>query len=306
MGREEGRVTSNIDDVKRLRKETLAGVMDCKTALQKANGDFDEARKYLKIRGLAIADKKSSRVALDGLVAAFVSEEKDSSSYGVIIELNSETDFVARSDKFQTLLNKIANVALTTRPVDVNRLKNCILGESSVEQEIVKHVGIIGEKLQLSKFASLHITEGVIASYVHGGASSNAGMIAAIVSLESAADKDKLNDLGRKIAMHIVASNPLAVSVESLPSDLIEKERELIQKKVSGIGKSDEVLAKIINGKLNKYYSAVVLLKQKFVMMNDITIEELLNQSGKEFGFDVKIVDYKLFVLADGKNHLND
>ncbi|MBQ4875445.1 MAG: translation elongation factor Ts [Rickettsiaceae bacterium H1] len=289
----------NISDIKKLRDETLAGMMHCKQALEKSQGDFNQAKEYLKLKGLSIANKKSLRETLDGLLTAVIEEDSDG-AYGFVMELNSETDFVARSDKFQKLFKNIVEVALKSRVRSIEDLKSKKIFNGTVEEEITNHIAILGENLRLSNFAVSGIKQGVISSYVHGEISPGLGKIAALVTLESSStNKDKLKDLGKKVAMHIVASKPIAISIEQLPSEIIDKEKALIEEQVSTINKPKEVIEKIVNGKMNKYYSEVVLLKQQFVMDNTMTISDLLENYSKGLEAEIKLTDYKLIVLGN-------
>ena len=295
-----GKVVINVNDIKKLRNETLAAMIHCKNALEESDGDFDKAKEYLKIKGLSIANKKSNRDAFDGLVAAATLEEDEGQSCGVLVELNSETDFVARNNKFQALLRNISNVALKNNIKSIDELKVTKIFNNTVEEEIVNHITILGEKIALSNFASLSVKEGVVSSYVHNEVAPKLGKVAVLVSIQSSGDKMILSELGKKIAMHIVANRPLAVSIEQLPSELIIKEKKLIEEQIAAnMEKPQNVIEKIVSGKMNKYYSEVVLLNQPFVMDNEITVSQLLDKYAKDLRAEVKLIDYKLLVLAN-------
>lgn len=289
----------DIKDVKRLREETLAGLMSCKEALKDSDGDFEAAKEYLKVKGLSIANKKSTKSTSDGLLIAAVSED---CSYGLMVELNSETDFVALNEHFQSLLQSIAKVGLENRVDSIKSLQEIAMGSnaSSVQEEINRCISIVGENIQLNKLCNLSVEEGVVSSYVHGGQSTDMGKIAALISLESpTGDKDKLRELGKKIAMHVVASKPLALSLDQLPKEVIEREREVVAQQMKMINKPQDVINKIIDGKINKYYSEVVLLQQPFIMSDKITISQLLSQYETIVGDKINLVNYKLLVLGN-------
>ncbi len=289
-------MTVSIADIKKLRDATLAGMMDCKNALVETKGDFTKAKEYLKAKGLLIASKKSDRETDNGLVTACVS---DDSSYGAILTVKCETDFVARNDKFQGLIQKISNVAVSTKCNDLSALRKSMIGDATVDSEIASSVAILGENIQLTNFESFSVETGVIASYVHGVMSANSGSMVSMVCIESTGDRAKLVELGKKIAMHITASKPLAISVDQLPSDTIAAKQAAVEEHESSSGKPAEIVKRIVAGKINKYYSEVVLLKQPFVMDSAVTIEDLLDMSSKDLGAEIKIVDYKLSVLGN-------
>ncbi len=287
----------SIDDIKALRAKTLAGISHCKKALEETNGNFEEAEAYLKKKGLLIASNKSDRETSEGLIGVSIRD-----GYGVILELNSETDFVAKNEKFQSLLNNIIEVAHANHPTTLDAFKALPMGQSSVAEEIAQHIAIIGENIQLSRMATMTVEKGVIASYVHAACVPGMGKVAAMVSLEAdISDNSKLQELGKNIAMHIVASKPLAISVEKLDPQLVAKEKALIEEQLQSSNKPENVQQKIAEGKINKYYSEVVLLQQACVMDDKITISELIEKYSKELQTKIEISDYKLFALGDSK-----
>ncbi len=290
------KVAISIADVKKLRDETLAGMMHCKKALERSNGDLDAAKEYLKIQGLLIAEKKSSRDVSDGLIGSCVASDF---SYGFVMELNSETDFVAKNDKFQELFNKILHVALEDKICSIDDLKKKNISGHSIESEIANNIAILGENILLGKFFGISSENGVIASYVHGMFAPNVGKMAALVHLESSGNKSKLKEIGEKIAMHVVANKPLSVSISDLPGEVVSKEKGLIAEQVSRTGKTQEIVERIIEGKMRKYYSEVVLLHQPFVMDTNVTINQFLEQCAEDLSAEIKLVDYKLLILGD-------
>ena len=285
----------SIDDIKRLRQKTLAGLSHCKQALEETNGDFKKAEDYLKVKGLSIANKKAGRETSEGLVGVSTDD-----SYGVMVELNSETDFVAKNENFQTLLRNIINTAHSKRIANLDELKKADIGSSNVAEELTQHIAIIGENIQLSRMAAIDVTHGIISSYVHAACSPGLGRIAAMIALETTSDnKEKLQSLGQNIAMHIVANKPLAISIDQLDPEVVEQEKAIIKEQLSSSKKPANVQEKIAVGKMNKYYSEVVLLNQPFVADDKITIADLLKQHSQELHCDIKIADYKLFILGD-------
>ncbi|MEO0347891.1 MAG: translation elongation factor Ts [Pseudomonadota bacterium] len=282
--------------VKDLRTKTGAAMMTCKKALQESNGDFEAALDWLKKKGAAIAAKKSGRTAAEGLVAAVVD-----SKAGVVIELNAETDFVARNNNFQSLVSNIAAAYLGNSNLDFEALKQLTLESGrSVADEITHAIATIGENMNLRRTAAVKVNKGVVCSYIHNKVSNHAGKIAVLIGLESEAPTDKLQQLGHKIAMHIAASKPDSLSVDDLDANQVARERSIFSEQAKESGKPENIIEKMVEGRMRKYYEEVVLLKQKFVMDPDQSIEKLVENSSKQLGADIKIADFKLFILGDG------
>ena len=281
--------------VKELREKTGAGMMDCKKALGQTDGDLQKAIDFLREKGLAQAAKKADRVAAEGLVAVASGGNK-----AVAIELNSETDFVARNDQFQELAAGIAKAALTTDG-EVESVRNADFGGKTVAESVTDAVAKIGENINLRRSAALEVQEGVVASYVHNKVVEGAGKIGVLVALKSsAADKDALNAIGKQIAMHVAAAKPEAVRRADVNSDSIDKERAIYAAQLKEEGKPEQIIPKIVEGKIEKFYSQVVLPEQVFVIDGKATVTEFLAEKGKELGADIEIQDFVSFVLGEG------
>lgn len=282
--------------VKELRQSTGAGMMDCKNALQENDGNIDAAIDWLRKKGLSKAAKKSSRVAAEGLVAVATA-----GSEAAIIEMNSETDFVARNDKFQDLVRDVAGIALKS---DGN-LASILAAQSDVsgkpvEATITDAVATIGENMNLRRTSKLNVSEGVVASYVHNSVAPNLGKIGVLVGMQSSGDAEKLAALGKQIAMHIAASNPLALGPDELDPTVVERERNVLIDQAKASGKPDAVVEKMVEGRIRKFYEEVTLLKQTFVIDPDVTVEGALERLSKEIATDVKISQFIFFKLGDG------
>tara|TARA_Y100000588_G_scaffold380324_1_gene464008 strand:+ start:711 stop:1592 length:882 start_codon:yes stop_codon:yes gene_type:complete len=251
--------------VKEVRERTGAGMMECKKALVESAGDIDGAIEALRIQGQAKADKKASRIAAEGLVAIKVSADRKS---GVIVEVNSETDFVAKQDDFRAFVDEVASLALEGAPSDVEALSTMQVGGRSVEAIVRDLVARIGEKISIRRFARVDSDDGVVGSYVHGG---RIGVIVGLTGGNEAVAKD--------IAMHVSWSNPLCISAEDVPSDSLEKEKAILEAQAVESGKPPEIVEKMVNGRLKKYLKEITLLGQPFVKDNDIEVGEFLTQN---------------------------
>lgn len=282
--------------VKGLREISGAGMMDCKAALKETGGDTDAAVDWLRTKGLAKAAKKAGRVAAEGLVAVVTAGNK-----AVVVEVNSETDFVARNDNFQKLVRDIAATALTVDG-DVVKLAAAPYpgSDKSVEGEITKAVGTIGENMSLRRSAGLSVSEGVVASYIHNAVSDGLGKIGVLVALESAGDADKLVTLGKQIAMHVAATNPMALSTDALDADAVERERAVYMEQARESGKPDNIIEKMVEGRLRKFYEEVTLVKQSFVINPDLTVEKAVEEAAKEIGSPIKLTGFVRIALGEG------
>lgn len=281
--------------ISKLRQSTGAGMMDCKKALTENSGDFEAAVDWLRAKGLAAAAKKSGRVAAEGLVAIAVGAGK-----AAVIELNSETDFVAKNDQFQSLARNIANVALETgTAADVEKVKAAKYpAGGDVAAAIANLVGVIGENMQLRR--SAEIKGDVIVPYIHNAAGENIGKVAVLVAMQTAGDKAKASEFGKQVAMHIAAIKPESLDVADLDQALVARERDVLTEQARGSGKPDEVIAKMIEGRIRKFYSEVVLLEQPFVMDGKTPVKEALAAAEKSIGGATKITGYVRFTLGEG------
>ena len=282
--------------VKDLREKTGAGMMDCKTALNETSGDMEAAIDWLRAKGLAKAAKKAGRVAAEGLVGAVAEGAR-----GAVIEVNSETDFVARNPTFQSMVSTIARLALDVGG-DFEALKKAAYPETNrtVEEEIAHAIATIGENMTLRRSAGLSVSQGVVATYVHNQVAPGLGKIAILVALESQGDAGKLSEFGRQLAMHVAAANPLSVSVEDLDRDLIERERQVLSEQARESGKPESIIAKMVEGRLRKYYEEVVLLEQIWVLDGESRVSAMVEKAGKEAGGPVMVKGFIRFALGEG------
>lgn len=280
-------------DIKVLREKTGAGMMDCKKALTECNGNEEEAIDWLRKKGLSAAAKKSGRIAAEGLVAIAVEGGK-----GSIIELNSETDFVAKNEKFQKLANDIAGIAI--KESDIEKLKSAAFPGSgrSVSEEVAELVGVIGENIQLRRSASIEASN--IISYLHNSVSDTLGKIGVLVAIESSGNKEKIQELGKQIAMHIAAIKPESLNVEGLNPELVERERNILTEQARASGKPEAVIEKMIDGRIRKFYAEVVLLEQPFVIDGKTPVKDAIKEAEKAIGAPVEIKGYIRFTLGEG------
>ncbi|MEO9529473.1 translation elongation factor Ts [Roseibium sp.] len=280
--------------VKELREKSGAGMMDCKTALTENGGDMEAAVDWLRTKGLAKAAKKAGRVAAEGLVGVAAADNK-----AAVIELNSETDFVARNEGFQELVSKVAGVAIGTDG-SVEAVASADLGGKSVADTITEAIGTIGENMTLRRSAVLSVNEGVVATYVHGSVADGLGKIGVLVALNSSGDKDKLNTLGRQIAMHVAATSPLALNTSELDPAVVEREKAVFSEQARESGKPENIIEKMVEGRLRKFYEEVTLEKQAFVINPDLTVEKAVEALAKELGTEVKLSGFVRFALGEG------
>lgn len=286
--------------VKELREKTGVGMMDCKKALTETNGDMDAAADWLRTKGLAKAAKKAGRVAAEGLVAVAV-DHAGAGGKGAVIELNSETDFVARNDQFQALVGSIAALALEAEG-DFETLNASAFpgaGES-VADHVTAMVATIGENLSLRRSAGLSVDQGVVAAYIHNAVVPNQGKIGVLIALNSAGDKDKLESLGRQLAMHIAAVAPLALDTDSLDPAVVEKERAVLTQQAVDSGKPPEIAEKMVDGRMRKFFQEVIFLKQTFVIDGENSIEKILKSAADELGAPVSVAGFIRFALGEG------
>jgi elongation factor Ts len=283
--------------VKDLREKTGAGMMDCKNALNQNHGDFEAAVDWLRKKGLAAAAKKSGRVAAEGLVGIAVS-----GTTGAIVEVNAETDFVARNEQFQGLVRGVTSIALAQKTSDADTLKaQTFPGSShSVSEEITRLIATIGENMNLRRCTALSVTNGIVAAYMHNALADNLGKIGVLVALESTGDAGKLAELGRRIAMHVAAANPQALTIAEVDPAALEREKNILIEQSRASGKPEAIIEKMVEGRLRKYYEEVVLLEQIFVMDNETRISGVVAQAAKEIGAEVKLAGFVRFELGEG------
>ncbi|MDR1333230.1 MAG: translation elongation factor Ts [Holosporales bacterium] len=281
--------------VKQLRDKTGAGMMDCKRALLENNGDITIAEEYLRKKGLMDAAKKSSRAAAEGLVAVTVSGDRKTAS---IVEVNSETDFVARNEKFQELVREIVSIATTTDDIVNARTSN----GKAVKEEIDSLISLVGENLTFRRSKKINVDRGIISTYVHSSICPGMGKIGVLVAMEAPQELDvnTIDEFGRKVAMHIAAANPSYLCQGSVPSEVVAKEKEIAIAQAIETGKPQAIAEKIAEGRVKKFYEESVLLDQVFVIDGKAKVSDAVGAFGKDHGCDVKIVDFVKFVLGEG------
>ncbi len=285
--------------VKELREKSGAGMMDCKKALIENNGDIEAAIDWLRKKGIATAGKKAGRVAAEGLVAISASDDNKEAA---IIELNSETDFVAKNQEFQDAAINIANITRAKTEGDVEAVKaaTCNTQNIPVSEIVTNLIAKIGENINLRRTAKLKVNNGVVATYVHSQIAPNLGKIGVIIALESSAPADKLQALGKQLAMHIAAAKPEALSREEVDASSLERERAIFIDQAKASGKPDNVIEKMVEGRISKYYGEVVLPEQLFVIDGKTKISDVVAAAAKDAGTEIKITGFKLFILGAG------
>jgi elongation factor Ts len=280
--------------VKDLRESTGAGMMDCKAALTETAGDMQAAQDWLRKKGLSKAAKKAGRVAAEGLIGVATAVTK-----GVVVELNSETDFVARNEQFQGLVKMIAQVTLGVG-ADIEKIKASKVGSATVEAAIADAIATIGENMTLRRAASLEVGKGVVSSYIHNAVVEGAGKMGVIVALESTGKTDELSQLGRQLAMHVAAANPLALDPAGLAPDLVRREKDVLADKYRQQGKPENVIEKIVESGLKTYYKEVCLLEQAFIHDTAKSVAQALKEAEGKIGAPVKITGFVRYALGEG------
>jgi len=280
--------------VKELRELTGAGMMDCKSALGETDGNLESAIDLLRKKGLSKAAKKAGRIAAEGLIGIAVAGRK-----GVVVEVNSETDFVARNDLFQGLVRMIADVALEVG-TDVEAIKAGKVGDATIEDAITSAIATIGENVTLRRAAQVSVQEGVVGSYVHNLVSEGLGRIGVIVALESSGRPDALATIGRQVAMHIAASNPQAVDPGGLDPQVVARERDILADKFRAQGKPEPVIAKIVESGLKTFFKEVCLLEQPYIHDPDKSVAQALKQAEADAGGAIAVTSFARYALGEG------
>ena len=281
--------------VKELRERTGAGMMDCKKALAETSGDMEAAVDWLRAKGLAAAAKKSGRVAAEGLIGVAVEGNR-----GAVIEVNSETDFVAKNDQFQDFVRTVASLALQGAGTVEDLLAADYPGGGTVQDKLTSNVATIGENQSLRRVALLQVGEGRVVPYVHNAAAPGLGKIGVLVALESSADQAELETLGKQLAMHIAAASPLALRGEDLDPAMIERERAIATEKANESGKPADIVAKMVEGGIAKFRKENALLSQLFVMDNKTKVEDVIAAKAKELGSPIALNAYLRFQIGEG------
>ncbi len=282
--------------VKELRDRTLAGMMDCKKALAETGGDIEAAIDWLRTKGLAAAAKKASRVAAEGLVGVATDGTK-----GALVEVNSETDFVAKNEQFQDFVRSVTGVALAGGITDIDALGAAAYpAGGTVAEVLTQNVATIGENQTLRRAAKLTVTSGVVAGYVHNAVKPGLGKIGVLVALESTAGADVLEPLAKQLAMHVAAANPLALNGDELDADMVARERAIAEEKASQSGKPADIVAKMVEGSMAKFRKENALLSQLFVMDGKTPVAEVVAAAGKDVGAAITLKGFVRFQLGEG------
>ncbi len=281
--------------VKELRGKSGAGMMDCKKALGETNGDIDAAIDWLRTKGLATAAKKSGRVASEGLVAVAVNGTE-----GAIVEINAETDFVARNAEFQNFAKVLSVLALNTANIDALRGAEFPETGRKVEDELTHRIATIGENMTLRRMEHISVSSGAVVSYMHNATADGLGRIGVLVALESNADVDSLMGLGKQIAMHIAATSPASLSIADLDDEIVQREREVLIEQARTSGKPEEIANKMVEGRMKKYYQEVVLLEQTSVIDGETRIADVVSKASSDVGEDIALTAFVRFNLGEG------
>lgn len=282
--------------VKELREKSGAGMMDCKKALAETGGEMEAAIDWLRAKGIAKADKKSGRTAAEGLIGI-----AGAGTSAVVVEVNSETDFVARNDAFQELVRGVASVALSTDgTVDAIAAANYPATGKSVSDTIKDAIAHIGENMTLRRASRLSVEDGVVATYVHNAVSDGLGKLGVLVALKSTGNKDVLTAIGRQVAMHIAATNPLAIRAEEVDAAVAERERNVFIEQSRASGKPDAIIEKMVDGRMRKFFEEVALLSQAFVVNPDLTVGAAIKEAEKEAGAPIEVTGMARLLLGEG------
>lgn len=281
--------------VKELREKTGAGMMDAKKALTENGGDMEAAVDWLRKKGLATAAKKSGRTAAEGLVAVAISGTK-----AAVLEVNAETDFVARNDQFQGFVNKAAELSLSANN-DINALANASFdGSKTVQETLTNLIATIGENMSLRRTQTLSVNDGVVVGYVHNAINPGLGKIGVLVALESTGDKAKLEALGKQIAMHVAAANPQFLDTSSVTAEAVEREKSVLRDQALASGKPADIVEKMLEGRMRKFYEEICLLEQVYIMDGETKVSKVLENAAKDIGAPVKLAGYVRFQLGEG------
>ncbi|MDX8434298.1 translation elongation factor Ts [Mesorhizobium abyssinicae] len=281
--------------VKELRDLTGAGMMDCKAALNETNGNMEEAVDWLRKKGISKADKKAGRTAAEGLIGVDSGVRE-----AAVVEVNSETDFVARNEQFQELVRNIAKVALAYGTTEAVAAAKYPGSDKTVTETVKDAVGTIGENINFRRSAKLTVPHGAVATYVHNAVADGLGKLGVLVAIETTGNEHAANAFGRQVAMHVAATNPMALTAEEIDPAAVEREKAIFADQARQSGKPEAIIEKMVEGRLRKFYEEVVLLKQAFVLNPDITVEKALKDAEKEIGAPAKISAYLRFALGEG------
>ncbi len=292
--------------VKELRETTGVGMMDCKKALVETGGDIEQAIDWLRSKGLSKAAKKADRIAAEGLIALAVREDGKGMT-GAAVEVNAETDFVARNQMFQDMAKAIATAQLDIEAGDIQALNQAVLPDGrTVSDSLSNMIATIGENMMARRSARFVVSEGAVAAYVHNSVAPNLGKMGVLVAVESPGAHDRLIDVGRKVAMHIAATNPLSLNAEDIDPVHVERERAIFSEQAAASGKPPGVVEKMVEGRIRKFYEEVVLMKQNFVMEPELTVEAYVARAAKEMGHPIRITGFVRLALGEGVEKKQD
>lgn len=287
--------------VKELREKSGAGMMDCKTALTENDGDMEAAVDWLRKKGLSAAEKKAGRAAAEGLVGMAVD-----GTTGALVEVNSETDFVARNEIFQNFVTKVTALGLVHGDDEAALRAASVDGGGSVDETVVELVGTIGENIGFRRATSLSVGDGVVSGYVHNQVAPGLGKIGVLVALESTGDAAKLDELGRQLAMHVAAAQPQYLDIASVDASALDREREVLAEQARASGKPDEIVEKMVEGRLRKFYEEVVLNEQTFVIDGETKVSKVVEAAAKDVGAPVALAGFVRFTLGEGIERRED
>ena len=278
--------------VSELRAKTGAGMMDCKKALTETSGDIEKAVEYLRKKGLSAAAKKADRVAAEGMIVA-----AGEGSQAALVEVNAETDFVAKNEAFQAFAKGVAEVVVSSKPADVDALRELAFPGTgrNVAEELTHQIATIGENMSIRRFEVFSTAQGVVSSYIHAG-----GKIGTMVQLDCASSDEKVAELGKQLAMHVAAASPQYLSRDDVPADVVEKEKEIMRVKAKDSGKPDNIIEKIIMGQVNKFFGEVCLLEQAFVIDPDQKVSKVVSALATELGTDIEPSRFLRMQLGEG------
>ena len=282
--------------VKELRDKTGAGMMDCKNALVETNGNIEESVDWLRKKGISGAEKKSARTAADGVVTVSFSENA-----AALVEINSETDFVSRNPDFQKFAKNVSSIALNSGS-NLDELKNAKYLDSgkTVKDALTDLIGLIGENIVIRRTVLFNSSTNILSSYIHGQIDEGLGKIGVILSIESNGDVDKIKELGKKLAMHIAASKPVAISSKDVDPSIIDRERKILIEQAKDSGKPDNIIEKMVEGRISKFFSEITLLDQTWVMDGESKVSKVIENIEKEISCNIVIKDFKCFILGEG------
>jgi elongation factor Ts len=282
--------------IKELREKSGAGMMDCKKALTETDGNMEEAIDWLRKQGLSAVAKKSGRVAAEGLIGVTINNNS-----GAMVEINSETDFVARNELFQNFVKTCSTLVLSSKN-DIEALQKLPFPNSdrTVNQELANNIATIGENMNIRRVEFLEVSEGILVSYVHNNVADGLGRLGVLVALESKAENNNLLETGKQVAMHIAATSPKSLNIEDLDPQIVEREREVLIDQAMASGKPKEIAEKMVQGRMNKFYQEVVLNEQVSVVDGETKIKDLIKKLSSDINHDVKIKGFKILKLGDG------